>query len=115
MMCAPRYFRHLLAMSITTTLRATAPLLYPCRRYPKCQWVLYASPPPVAMAIVGWFLCPPPPFFLRDLHQKKIPSKKTQLMPKKKLRNLRQKRVTLISEIELRFPPPPSLSLNNEQ
>ena len=32
-------------MSIKTTLHATAPLLYPCRRYPKCPWGLYASPP----------------------------------------------------------------------
>ena len=23
----------------------------------KCPWGLYASPPPVAMAVVGWFLC----------------------------------------------------------
>ena len=61
--CAPRYFRHLSAMNIKTTLHATAPLLYPCRRYPKCPWRLYASPPPVAMAVVGWFLCFPPFFF----------------------------------------------------
>ena len=61
---AARYFRrHLPAMSIKTTLHATAPLLYPCRRYPKCPWGLYASPPPVAMAVVGWFLCFPA-FFL---------------------------------------------------
>ena len=60
---AARYFRHLPAMSIKTTLHATAPLLYPCRRYPKCPWGLYASPPPVAMAVVGWFLCFPGFFF----------------------------------------------------
>ena len=30
--------------------------LNPCRRYPKCRWGLYASPPPVAMAVVGLFL-----------------------------------------------------------
>ena len=127
---AARYFRHLPAMSIKTTLHATAPLLYPCRRYPKCPWGLYASPPPVAMAVVGWFLCFPAFFFfgkmgfffpyatyakkksLRDLHQKKnkFPSKKkrdlrqkkkvTRLTPKKKIK----KRLTLISTIELRFP-----------
>ena len=84
---AARYFRHLPAMSIKTTLHATAPLLYPCRRYPKCPWGLYASPPPVAMAVVGWLLCFPAFFFklgfffpyatcakkksLCDLHQKK--------------------------------------------
>ena len=51
--CAPRYFRHLPAMSIKTTLHATAPLLYPCRRYPKCPWGLYASPPPIALEVVG--------------------------------------------------------------
>ena len=44
-------------MSIKTTLHVMAPLLYPCRRYPNCPWGLYASPPPVAMAVVGWFLC----------------------------------------------------------
>ena len=104
---AARYFRHLPAMSIKTTLHATAPLLYPCRRYPKCPWGLYASPPPVAMAVVGWFLCFPAFFFvffwkngvffshtrltpkkksLRNLHQKKKISieKKTRLTPKKK-------------------------------
>ena len=75
--CAPRYFRHLLAMSIKPTLHATAPLLYPCRRCPKCPWGLYASTPPVAKAVVGWFLCPPPPFWkkgfffpIHDLRQK---------------------------------------------
>ena len=30
-------------------------LLYPCQRCPKCLWGLYASPPPVAMAVVGLF------------------------------------------------------------
>ena len=124
---AARYFRHLPAMSIKTTLHATAPLLYPCRRYPKCPWGLYASPPPVAMAVVGWFLCFPAFFWkngfffpIRDLRQKKkvyatytknkinFRRKKTRLTPKKKkLRDLRQKkkRLTLISTIELRFPP----------
>ena len=135
--CAARYFRRHSAMSIKTTLHATAPLLYPCRRYPKCPWGLYASPPPVAMAVVGWFLCFPAFFLekwvffshtrltpkkksLRDLHQKKkFPSKKKRDLrqkkkvyatyaKKKKLRDLRQKkkkRLTLISTIELRFPP----------
>ena len=128
---AARYFRHLPAMSIKTTLHATAPLLYPCRRYPKCPWGLYASPPPVAMAVVGWFLCFPAFFFfwkngfffsharltpkkksLRDLHQKKkisVEKKNATYAKKKKLRDLRQKkikkRLTLISTIELRFPP----------
>ena len=102
---AARYFRrHLPAMSIKTTLHGTAPLLYPCRRYPKCPWGLYASPPPVAMAVVRWFLCFPAFFFffwkngfffpirdlrqknfLRDLHQKKISvEKKRDLRQKKK-------------------------------
>ena len=45
------------------TLHAMAPLLYPFRRYPKCPWGLYTSPPPVAMAVVGLFLCFPA-FFL---------------------------------------------------
>ena len=65
-------------MNIKTTLHATAPLLYPCRRYPKCPWGLYASPPPVAMAVFGWFLCFPAFFWkngffspIRDLRQKK--------------------------------------------
>ena len=120
--CAARYFRRHSAMSIKTTLHATAPLLYPCRRYPKCPWGLYASPPPVAMAVVGCS-CVSPPFFwkngfffpirdlrqkkksLRDLHQKKkisVEKKKrdlrqkkkfTRLTPKKKkLRDLRQKK-----------------------
>ena len=111
---AARYFRHLPAMSIKTTLHATAPLLYPCRRYPKCPWGLYASPPPVAMAVVGWFLCFPAFFFfwkngfffpirdlrqkkksLHDLHQKKkkFPSKKKpQLTPKKKVTRLTPKK-----------------------
>ena len=115
--CATCYVRHLPAMSIKTTLHATAPLLYPCRRYPKCPWGLYPSPPPVAMAVVGWFLCFPAFFFfvekgvffphatyakkksLRDLHQKKFSvEKKKRLTPKKK------KQVTFISTIELRFP-----------
>ena len=134
---AARYFRHLPAMSVKTTLHATAPLLYPCRRYPKCPWGLYASPPPVAMAVVGWFLCFPAFFFLekrvffshtrltpkkkslRDLHPKKKISveKKTRLTPKKEVTRLTpkkkiKKRLTLISTIELRFPPlPPSLPL----
>ena len=113
-------------MNIKTTLHATAPLLFPCRGYPKCPWGLYASPPPVAMAVVGWFLCFPA-FFgkkgfffpIRDLRQKK---KFTRVTPKKK--NFRRKknaiyakkkvtrftpkkikkRLTLISTIELRFP-----------
>ena len=66
------------AMCIKTTLHAMAPLLYPCRRYPKCPWGLYASPPLVAMAVVGWFLCFPAFFFWKkggvsicDLRQKK--------------------------------------------
>ena len=125
---AARYFRHVPA-SIKTTLHATAPLLYPCRRYPKCPWGLYASPPPVAMAVVGWFLCFPAFFLekwvffspyatyakkksLRDLHQKKnisVENKNATYAPKKKLRDLRQKkiikkRLTLISTIELRLP-----------
>ena len=100
--CAARYFRRHSAMSIKTTLHATAPLLYPCRRYPKCPWGLYASPPPVAMAVVGWFLCFPAFFFLKNgvffpirvLRQKK---KSTRLTPKKKFpskkkRDLRQKK-----------------------
>ena len=102
---AARYFRHLPAMSMKTTLHATAPLLYPCRRYSKCPWGLYASPPPVAMAVVGWFLCFPAffsPFFgkngvffpyttsgrkksIRDLHQKKFPSNKNATYAKKKV------------------------------
>ena len=110
---AARYFRrHLPAMSIKTTLHATAPLLYPCRRYPKCPWGLYASRPPVAMAVVGWFLCFPAFFlekwvffphtrltprkkkFTRLTPKKKISvEKKTRLTPKKKkLRDLRQKK-----------------------
>ena len=94
--------RHLPAMSIKTTLHATAPLLYPCWRYPKCPLGLYASPLLVAMAVVGWFLCFPA-FFgkngfffpIRDLRQKKIYAtytkkkkhfrqKKTRLTPKRK-------------------------------
>ena len=125
-------------MSINTTLHATAPLLYPCRRYPKGPWGLYASPPPVAMAVVGWFLCFPAFLFsflsffffflekrvflphtrlapkksLRDLHQKKLSVEKImRLTPKKKeFRDLRQRKVKrrlmLISTIQLRFPPP---------
>ena len=110
---AARYFRrHLPVMSIKTTLHATAPLLYPCRRYPKCPWGLYASPPPVAMAVVGWFLCFPAFFFgkmcfffpyatyakkksLRHLHQKKKKfrrKKNATYAKKKKLRDLRQKK-----------------------
>ena len=50
------------ALFFVTGLTATAPLLYPCRRYPKYPWGLYASPPLVA--VVGWFLSPPPIFFL---------------------------------------------------
>ena len=97
---AAPYFRHLPAMSIKTTLHATAPLLYPCRRYPKCPWGLCASPPVVAMAVVEVFLCFPALFFvkngfffpMRDLRQKEMftrftpkknPSKKTRLTPKK--------------------------------
>ena len=72
---------------------------------------LYASPPLVAMAVVGWFLCFPAFFFfffekrvffpirdlcqkrkrsLRDLHQKKNISitKKTRLTLKKKVTRL---------------------------
>ena len=52
-----------------------APLLYLCRRCPKCPWGLYASSPPVAMVVVGWFLC----FFAvisphcpHDVHKKKF-------------------------------------------
>ena len=67
--CAPRYFRHLPAMSIKTTLHTTALLLYPCHRYPKCPWGLYASPPPVAMASIGLSLYPPPrtPFLFKGV------------------------------------------------
>ena len=111
---AARYFRHLPAMSIKTTLHATAPLLYPCRRYPKCPWGLYASPPPVAMAVVGWFLCFPAFFFFEKWvffshtlltpkkkvyatytkkKKKEFPSKKKRdLRQKKKVRDLRQKK-----------------------
>ena len=98
-------------MSIKTTLHTTAPLLYPCWRYPKCPWGLYASPPPVAMAVVGWFLCFPAFFFwekwvffpqTRLTPQKKVyatctkknfrPKKNATYAKKKKLRNLRQKK-----------------------
>ena len=112
--CAARYFRRHSAMSIKTTLHATAPLLYPCRRYPKCPWGLYASPPPVAMAVVGWFLCFPA-FFLEKWvffsHMRLTPKKKkvyatytkkkknsvekknaTYAKKKKSLRDLRQKK-----------------------
>ena len=126
---AARYFRHLPAMSIRTTLHATAPLLYPCRRYPKCPWGLYASPPPVAMAVVGWFLCFPS-FFLEKwvffshtrltpkkkvyatyTKKKNFRRKKTRLTPKNKsyatyAKKKIKKRLTLISTIELCFPPP---------
>ena len=77
--CAPDYLGHLPAMSIKATLHATAPLLYLCRRYPKCLWGLYASPPPVAMVVVGWFLCPPPLFFWNKgflPHTRLTPNKK---------------------------------------
>ena len=102
---AARYFRHLPAMSIKTTLHATAPLLYPCRRYPKCPWGLYASPPPVAMAVVGWFLCFPAFFFFLEKwvffsHTRLTPKKKNfrrkkkrDLRQKKKLRDLRKKKI----------------------
>ena len=109
--CAPRYFRHLPAMSIKTTLHATAPLLYPCWRYPECPWGLSASPHPVAMAVVGWLLCPPPPLFFFGKkrffpHTLLTPNKIfLRLTPKKisaekKPRRLPNKKVT-------RFPPPP--------
>ena len=87
--CAPRYFRHLPAMSINPTLHAIAPLRYPCWRYPKCLWGLYASPPPVAMAVVECF---PSVFFpCTQIKPKKslcreriaIYAKKMQLTPKK--------------------------------
>ena len=93
--CAACYFRRHSAMSIKTTLHATAPLLYPCRRYPKCPWGLCASPPPVAMAVVGWFLCFPA-FFLEKWvffsHTRLTPKKKkfTRLTPKKE--NFRRKK-----------------------
>ena len=87
--CAPRYFRHLPVMSLKTTLH---PLLYPCWRYPKCPWGLYASPPPVAMAVFGWFLCPHTFFGKKDffpilnLRQKKsFDWKKMRLTAKKKV------------------------------
>ena len=124
---AARYFRHLPAMSIKTTIHATAPLLYPCRSYRKCPWGRYASPHPVAMAVVGWFLCFPAFFFMeklvffpiRDLRQKKkymrltpkkkiSVEKKTRPTPKKKSYATyakKKKRLTLISTIELHFPP----------
>ena len=98
--CAARYFRRHSAMSIKTTLHATAPLLYPCRRYPKCPWGLYASPPPVAMAVVGWFLCFPA-FFLEKWvffsHTRLTPKKKkfTRLTPKKK--KFRRKKKTRLT------------------
>ena len=128
--CAPHYFHHLPAMSIKTPLHATGPLLYPCRRYPKCPWGLYASPPPAAMAVVGWFLFFPAFFFLfflkkgffsirdlyqkqkslRDLHEKKQNSvKKNATYARKSYATYAKtnikKRVTLIFTIELRFPP----------
>ena len=101
------YFRHLPAMSIKAALHSMAPLLYPCRTHPKCPWGLYDSPPPVAMAVVGWFLCfsafcfffGKRVFFsichfhrkksLRVLHQKNISSKKNTIYTKKKLHGLR--------------------------
>ena len=73
-------------MSIKTTLHATAPLLYPCRRYPKCPWGLYASPPPVAMAVVGWFVFP------RLFFGKKAFFSHTRLTPKKKFMRLTPKK-----------------------
>ena len=101
-LCAARYFRCHSAMSIKTTLHATAPLLYPCRRYPKCPWGLYASPPPVAMAAVRWFLCFSA-FFLEKwvffshtpLAAKKnvyATYTKRKKFPSKKKRDLRQKK-----------------------
>ena len=109
-------------MSIKTTLHATAPLLYLCRTYRKCRWGLYASPPPLATAVVGWFsyfrtffflwktgLV----FFIRDLHQKKSARLKTKkILTKKNVTHTIKKvprltpiqeRLTVISTIELRF------------
>ena len=104
-------------MSIKSTLHAPAPLLYLCRRYPKCPWGLYASPPPVAMAVVGWFLCFPAFFFIKkrgffspihDLCQKKksVRKKNARYAKKKSYATYakQKKRLTLISTIELRFP-----------
>ena len=50
-------FHHRQTMRGKTILHATSTLLYPCWRYPKCPWGLYASPPPQAMALVKWLLC----------------------------------------------------------
>ena len=108
---AASYLRHLPAMSVKTTLHATAPLLYVCRRYPKCPWGLYASPPPVAMALIGWFLCFPA-FFLfflkngfhfpiRDLHKKKVYATYSKKENKQATYANFHNRVTLSS-----YPPP---------
>ena len=60
-----------------------APLLYPCTRYPNCLWGLYASPPPVAVAVVGLFLLSS--FFPGRKKCTQVPSKKqfTQVAPTK--------------------------------
>ena len=96
------------------------------RGVPNCPLGLYASPPPVAMAVVGWFLCPPPPFFFRKreflfpytIYAKEKVYATDNPPPKsfrrKKARTLRRKkkRPTLISATELRFPPPPPTPLD---
>ena len=70
--CATRDFRHLPAMSIKTTLHATAPLLYPCWRYPKCRWGLFS---------------------IRNLRQKKVYARYTN-------KNLRRKRAYFTPKIK---------------
>ena len=108
--CAPRYFRHLPAMGLKTTLHTTAPLLYPSWRYPKCLWGAICFTSFSSNGNCWVVLVPPPPpphlfwkngFFhtgltpkkgLRDLHQKNFLLKKSDLHQKRKLCDLRQKK-----------------------
>ena len=98
-------------------LHATAPLLYPYRRYPKCPWGQYASPPLVAMALGGSYcsLFVSEKNSVHDLGQKKkmhamyaenklfVSYFHMRPTPQKTARDLRQKRIH-----NLRFCPHPT-------
>ena len=113
--CASRCFHNLPAMSIKTTLHATAPLLYPCLRYSKCSWgICFTSSGSNGGCWV--VLVPPSPFGTKDVffHTQLMPKKtlrpkKAQFMPKKGTQLALKTKVSCTyfrNLCKLRFPPP---------
>ena len=89
--CAARYFRHVPAISIKTTLQATTPLRYACRSWPKKRRGRYASPSPGSNGGC-WVVFVFRAFFP---HTRVTTTKSRRLAPKK---NLSEEKITAYAD-----------------